>query len=475
MAITLFALFGLLFLFRVVFRKRMLKDVSDEAAKQAFKFKEFLKMAYPAVLIYSILYLFFLLSVVFFYGGFGNLNGVLTGINSGDNRMEASDWIPGLLAVFVAIWLILHVIDMDCRSRNKPFATFLKAVNTNTGVTKWNFYILGISLVMLILAIIVIIVTGNQYYICLPLFIAVTIAMFVNIFYGGSDADWYVKKPSQIHWKPSGESNKVRIKAGTQDDGTSGTDVVPEGKTPVEIEFKWNLNDKWGIPPDDSNVVKVTLYKEDWDEPDPELRKKNPFYGISDDSSEPNWLSAVGNGIVNSAPIVLQGPDSDTNHSEQNAMDSIVSSAMDIADKYNLADFEIPELLLSFSQSIEYKEDQLSDPIKQFNIVKDGLEHLEYFRFAAETLYDRQGDCDCKSILAYKLFKTLGIDVKLVDVCDKGSSTPSHAAIIINDKTNRHPKCAKYPEFTYCEATGEGWRIGIIPENIDENSIRVIA
>ena len=225
-------------------------------------------------------------------------------------------------------------------------------------------------------------------------------------------------------------------------------------------------------------IISFILYKEDWDEPYSQLRKKNPFYGISDDGTTMNWLFAIGQNIHQSATQVVGGPDDDQYQSEQDALDLIVQSAIDIADKYGLADFEVPELLLSFSQSdeIKYNEDQNSAPINKFHITDaDGTQRLEYFRFAAETLYDREGDCDCKSVLAYRLLKTLGMDVKLIDICDKGASTPTHAAIMLKDDTNRYPKCTKYPEYTYCEATSNGWRIGNIPEDFDPLSIGILA
>jgi hypothetical protein len=306
------------------------------------------------------------------------------------------------------------------------------------------------------------------------LFFAITLALGINIVVG-DDSDWNVKKPSQVKWTPSSGHDKVRVKAGTQGQGAT---VVPVGKTPVEHIFHWNLKDKWGINPDSADVAKVTLYKEDWEGADPEMRKKNPFYGLADDGTSMRWIESAGGNLSVAVPLVVQGPDTSNEKTEELALNAIVDSALDVADKYNLADFEVPELLLTFSQNdeIEYKEDQESSPINQFNVTdENGEERLEYFRFAAETLYDLEGDCDCKSVLAYRLLKTLGMNVKLVSICDKGSNTPSHAAIIMKDETTRYKKCSKYPEYTYCEATSEGWKIGEVPEGMDEKSISILA
>ncbi len=474
--LSLLGLSLLLFLFRLLFRKRLLSGIADDAAKQVFNFKEFLKMAYPSALLYSLLYLLFLIGLIVYYShsaDTASIDGIRNALENGPDSINAASWMPALICFFLGLWLTMHIVDMDCRSRNRPFALFLKALNTNTGASTWNYVILVSSFVILVFSIITL-VSSHRYYICMPLFIAIFVAMLTNIFWGGSNDDWNVKKPSQSKWTPGDDNKHVKIKAGTQDsDGRT-----PEGKTPVELTFRWNLAKKWGINSDSSDTVKLTLYKEDWDEPDPQLRKKNPFYGISDDGTTMNWLFAIGQNIHQSATQVVGGPDDDQYQSEQDALDLIVQSAIDIADKYGLADFEVPELLLSFSQSdeIKYNEDQNSAPINKFNITDaDGTQRLEYFRFAAETLYDREGDCDCKSVLAYRLLKTLGMDVKLIDICDKGASTPTHAAIMLKDDTNRYPKCTKYPEYTYCEATSNGWRIGNIPEDFDPLSIGILA
>ena len=465
LTLIVFTLLALLFLVRVLFKKHLLKDLSDDAAEKSFQFNEMLKMAFPALLIYALLYFIFLIVLIIYYGDEGTIEGIRVALESPDKGLNTTNWLPMLFGIYLDIWILLHIIDMDCRTRNKPFLLFFRTVNTNTGVAKWNILLLIVSIATLITSIVALSIS-HKYFICLPLFVAATISMIVNLIVGEDD-DWRVKKPSQIKWTPRDQDGKVRIKAGSQD-----------AKTPVVRNFKWLLKDKWGIPSDPSDVAKVTLYKEDWEEPDPELRKKNPFYGISDDGTTFNWLYMAGENLDKSAPIVVQGPDSDDNDSEQQAIDTILQSASDIADKYNMADFEIPELLLTFCQSdeIKYTVDEESNAIKRFNSTdNNGKPILEYFRFASETLYDKEGDCDCKSVLAYRLMNAMGIDVKLVSVCTNGSAVPTHVAIIFKDDTNRYQKLANYPDYTYCEATSKGWKIGVIPEEVDENSIKILA
>ncbi len=464
--IAVFVLFALLFLARVLFKKHLFKDLSTSTSNQAFNFNEMLKMAYPALLIYAVFYAIFLIVVFIHYSGEGSLEAMRAAIESPDKGLNAVEWIPMLIGIFLDFWLALHIFDMEFRSRNKPFLLYFNTVSTNTGVAKWNITLIILSLSTLI-ASFVLMAKDHIFYICMPLFLAATIAMIVNLFVG-QDEDWKVKKPSKIKWTPSGNDGDVRIKAGSDSDNN---------KTPVERKFGWNLKDKWGIDADASDAVTVKLYKEDWDEPEPELRKQNPFYGDADGNAFHKWVYAAGDNLEASAQIVVKGPDSDSNDSEQQALEAILQSASDIADKYGLAEFEIPELLLTFSQSdqIRYVVDQESAAIKRFNETdSNGDPILEYFRFASETLYDSEGDCDCKSVLAYRLMNTLGIDVKLVSVCTGGSKTPTHVAIIFKDDTNRYKKLDKYPGYTYCEATSKGWKIGVVPDDVDESSIKIL-
>lgn len=465
-AAVIFGIFLLLFILRVIQRKRVLSDVADEAVEQVFNFREFLKMAYPAVLIYGVLYAIF--TVLCYFEVFGVV----------EEDMNAAKWMPALLAVYVSIWLLLHVIDMDCRSRNAPFATFLKTVNTNTGVHAWNFVLLAVSVLVVILSLLMLAAT-SRYYLLGPLFLAVMVSVTINLFVG-NDADWYVKAPSEVKWRPEDADtpDKVKIKAASQDGGEDGVKKPsnPNHKTPVERVFKWDMKEKWDVDTQPEDDVTITLFKEDWEDPQQDMRQKNPFFGQDADGHK-NWIAAAQD-LPGSASKVIQGPDTSDENSEAIALETIVNSAIDVAAKYNLAEYEVPDLLLSLCQSgINYLEDEKSKPINRFNETIDGEPHLEYFRFAAETLYDVEGDCDCKAVLACRLMKTLGVDAKLVSICKKGKTQPEHAALIIRDVYNRYPKLQnkKYSQYTYCEATGEGWKIGEVPEKYDENTIEVLA
>ncbi len=97
-------------------------------------------------------------------------------------------------------------------------------------------------------------------------------------------------------------------------------------------------------------------------------------------------------------------------------------------------------------------------------------------RFPAEVLYDKEGDCDCKSSLAAALFLCLGYKVVFLL-----SVKLKHAAIGMECKdpslltqlnvTNIDDVVLDYNDtkYIYCETTGDGFHLGQIK---DKESIK---
>ena len=118
--------------------------------------------------------------------------------------------------------------------------------------------------------------------------------------------------------------------------------------------------------------------------------------------------------------------------------------------------------------NIVYKLDEDSDSIGK---------KKEYFRFPGETLFDVEGDCDCKAVLAYGLFKRLGVDVDLVVVKANESDEYNHAAVVFKNKPEAPVKLPPgFKEYApgkgyYCELTGEGFHPGDIPPEVDPASL----
>lgn len=129
-----------------------------------------------------------------------------------------------------------------------------------------------------------------------------------------------------------------------------------------------------------------------------------------------------------------------------------------------LPELDLVQFALDFAQApnITYVVDEQSSSI---NFAK------EYMRFPDEVLYDKEGDCDCKSSLTAALFHELGYNVIVML-----SQKLGHAAIGIECKDDwlREIKTENVDsvlrehngkKYLYCETTGDGYRIGHIKED----------
>ena len=129
-----------------------------------------------------------------------------------------------------------------------------------------------------------------------------------------------------------------------------------------------------------------------------------------------------------------------------------------------LPELDLVQFALDFAQApnINYCIDENSESI---NFAK------EYMRFPDEVLYDKEGDCDCKSSLTAALFHELGYNVIIML-----SQKLGHAAIGIElkeewlneikaDNPERVVREYNGKRYLYCETTGDGYKIGHIKDN----------
>nr|MDP9177352.1 hypothetical protein [Gemmatimonadota bacterium] len=117
--------------------------------------------------------------------------------------------------------------------------------------------------------------------------------------------------------------------------------------------------------------------------------------------------------------------------------------------------FEEAQNTLQLVQSIPYVTDHVS------------LGVPEYWRFPIETLFDNQGDCDCKAILAAALFRSMGLrSVVLL------SPVEGHAAVAVEGAPdypgNQYFEWAGGRYF-FCETTDGtfGFTVGEVPPNVN--------
>ena len=211
--------------------------------------------------------------------------------------------------------------------------------------------------------------------------------------------------------------------------------------------FTWQLDSLLG------NQLKGNLPIEMSSDEIEELRSRNPFnnYGQDGNTYAQNVLAIFQ--YLKNNPARMSG---------------VRQIADYIREKINAAGYpelDILQFALDFVQepNIKYVVDEKSASIEFAK---------EYMRFPDEVLFDKEGDCDCKSSLAAALFLSLGYKVIFMI-----SEKLQHAAIGVECKnpawltqirsTNPDDVVRDYNGtlYLYCETTGDGYHIGQIKEN----------
>lgn len=341
-----------------------------------------------------------------------------------------------MLVWYVLIVSALYILKYEKTMRNSSIVYFVGLIDHNNGVKVWNFCIIVSSFLAFRIA----------EYSMYPLFAVILIGFICNL--SCFNDKWVLEEPS------SGWSERIPVMPATK--------PTPNSANTVKREFQWKpvLSLK-GITSDDT--VELMFTETDFNGPESTVRKANPFSKGPIQSDDD---------LCSRAKDVLNGVKTSDN-CEETAIVKILNSAYRLTLQYGLADYELFDLLLGFVQSnVTYKLDDQCSSIDNI---------LEYFRFACETLYDKEGDCDCKAILAYQLFKKLGVDVDLVEVVSGDAEYRNHVAIVLHNTPDaKVPLPPDYVEYApgrgvYCEATGFGFKIGDIPNDIDVKTIKVIS
>lgn len=395
----------------------------------------FMDLALPSALLFLLLYIPFSLAAHSFalFPFLGN---------------EVSYTLNMLIFYFFIAW-ILYGIKHAMTLRNRSLAFILGLIDRNVGVEAINFTIIALSIAGILSC------TFITSYTMLPLFLVLSFAFILNL--KCFNEPWKLAEPCST-W-----GRKWRRSANSSSQSTN----VPQGaqgKTLVEKTFDWgHILEMKGIAHHNEQVT-IRLYEEDFKDAQAagSVRNRNPFLkGVASDEE-----------IIDYTRQVLNGSDENGNKVEETALVQIINSAYQICQRYNLADFELYGLILLFCQlNIRYIVDEESEAINKCK---------EYFRFPSETLYDGEGDCDCKSVLAYRIFDLLGVDVNFAILKIGDCDYLNHAAIVL--KKNAAALVPLPPEFkeyapnkgVYCEMTGKGYAPGDLPEKIDISSIMTI-
>lgn len=101
------------------------------------------------------------------------------------------------------------------------------------------------------------------------------------------------------------------------------------------------------------------------------------------------------------------------------------------------------DFVLSFVQSLPYTLD-------------DTTGYDEFRRYAIETLIDGGGDCEDTTILVAAILQGLGEKIALI-------FTRGHIALGVSGNFTGASVTYNNTEYYYCETTGTGWTVGVLP------------
>ena len=134
---------------------------------------------------------------------------------------------------------------------------------------------------------------------------------------------------------------------------------------------------------------------------------------------------------------------------------SLAQSLNEFAQKDGFGGFEKVSLTLAFVQSLEYSSDNVT------------AGYDEYPRFPVETLVNSGGDCEDTSILFATLTLIMGYGTVYI-------SPPQHVAVgVWGENLNGHYYTFEDRMYFYCETTGTGWKIGDMPEELQNGTAQI--
>jgi len=141
--------------------------------------------------------------------------------------------------------------------------------------------------------------------------------------------------------------------------------------------------------------------------------------------------------------------------SDDSSIKDLAYKLNEIAEKRKFTQYQKAEFVLSFVQNLEYLSDQKTKGM------------TEYPRYPVETLVDGGGDCEDTAILFVSLIQTSILNFDGVLLLFKGN--PSHmAAGIWGDSLTGTSYFFNGKYYYYCETTSPGWRIGEVPEEMQD-------
>lgn len=327
-----------------------------------------------------------------------------------------------LTAFYFVLWALVRLVKIDRIENSNSFQYKLDLFNKNLNLKFFNFAIIG-------LAFIAGYATIHYYdYDLLPLIIAIAFGVAINMTLYGANKPWRISS-SYLEEEEQEEEDASEVRN-------------PEGD--ITRSYEWDLDPKFAKQKLHGDL---NLYFTARDIND--MRQCNPFFAQRKDKTDKAYIMEMYNFLIEHKPMLAR-------------VRYIAAYINKMAQKQSLTTLEKMQFTLDFIQEPNIRFMNNRD-CKSINYYDD------YIRFPDETLFDKEGDCNSKSLLAAMIFHVMGYNVLYM-----ASRKYQHAAIgievsLVNltegeyftmDKIEKLTVLENGKRYIYCETTGDRFIIG---------------
>lgn len=324
-----------------------------------------------------------------------------------------------LVGMYYLLWMLVRLVKIDCIENSNSFQKTLDLLNKNLSLKGFNLAIVIMSPFAFYFSLL----SGNLD--LLPLIWAIVWGVVTNMMLKGAGASWVIS--TSYNEKDSNRDSKEEVENPTGD---------------ISRTYEWDLDATYSSQQLHGNL---TLYFTAQDMAD--MRQCNPFFAQRKDKSDKDYILDMFGFLEE--------------HGSFMARVRYIAKYIDEA---------ITEHSLTPFDKIQFTLDFVQEPNIRFVSNKDCKSvnnYEDYIRYPDETLYDKEGDCNSKSLLAAMLFHEMGYNVMYL-----ASRKFKHSAIGI-EFTQKDVDEMSYGSkgdemfireggkfYLYCETTGDRYKIG---------------